>query len=451
MPDRLFALVEREVSRRGGGEAELWVRRALVRRYEARDGGIDSISFSDTLSLGVRVFRDGRMGFSFGFGEGEDVIRNAVDAAVFCADASDRDDAYGLPESVRNGSPGGGETGEPLLFDPACERVGEKERADFARELEVRTLSLDPRMKRVRAASLTETVADVRFLNSRGQVGTQRESAYFASVTSVAEEGAEGQTGYGFGFARRLSELRPDAIAQESGRRALRMLKGRPLSTGRVAAILENEAAADLLEVLAPSFLAPNVAKGRSMLAGKIGQLVASKPVEMVDDPLDPEGTGAAAFDGEGVPSRRNVLVGNGTLAAYLADSFWGRKIGTGTTASLRRPAPRLPPAVGTAGLRVTKGDRTMQQMMSDLGSGVILAEFLGIHTADPVSGDFSVGATGIRFEGGEEREPVRGFAVSGNVLSLLRDVVAVGEDFRWFGGTGCPSLAVSGIEIGGV
>ena len=451
MPDRLFALVEREVSRRGGGEAELWVRRALVRRYEARDGGIDSISFSDTLSLGVRVFRDGRMGFSFGFGEGEDVIRNAVDAAVFCADASDRDDAYGLPESVRNGSPGGGETGEPLLFDPACERVGEKERADFARELEVRTLSLDPRMKRVRAASLTETVADVRFLNSRGQVGTQRESAYFASVTSVAEEGAEGQTGYGFGFARRLSELRPDAIAQESGRRALRMLKGRPLSTGRVAAILENEAAADLLEVLTPSFLAPNVAKGRSMLAGKIGQLVASKPVEMVDDPLDPEGTGAAAFDGEGVPSRRNVLVGNGTLAAYLADSFWGRKIGTGTTASLRRPAPRLPPAVGTAGLRVTKGDRTMQQMMSDLGSGVILAEFLGIHTADPVSGDFSVGATGIRFEGGEEREPVRGFAVSGNVLSLLRDVVAVGEDFRWFGGTGCPSLAVSGIEIGGV
>ncbi len=451
MPDRLFALVEREVSRRGGGEAELWVRRALVRRYEARDGGIDSISFSDTLSLGVRVFRDGRMGFSFGFGEGEDVIRNAVDAAVFCADASDRDDAHGLPDSVRNGSPGGGETGEPLLFDPACERVGEKERADFARELEVRTLSLDPRMKRVRAASLTETVADVRFLNSRGQEGTQRESAYFASVTSVAEEGAEGQTGYGFGFARRLSELRPDAIAQESGHRALRMLKGRPLSTGRVAAILENEAAADLLEVLAPSFLAPNVAKGRSMLAGKIGQPVASKPLEMVDDPLDPEGTGAAAFDGEGVPSRRNVLVGNGTLAAYLADSFWGRKIGTGTTASLRRPAPRLPPAVGTAGLRVTKGDRTMRQMMSDLGSGVILAEFLGIHTADPVSGDFSVGATGIRFEGGEEREPVRGFAVSGNVLSLLRDVVAVGEDFRWFGGTGCPSLAVSGIEIGGV
>ena len=95
-------------------------------------------------------------------------------------------------------------------------------------------------------------------------------------------------------------------------------------------------------------------------------------------------------------------------------------------------------------------GNRAVGQMLSDLGEGVVLTEFLGIHTADPVSGDFSVGASGIRFEGGREKGPVRGFAVSGNVLSLLRDVVAVGDDFRWFGRTGCPSLAVAGVEIGG-
>jgi len=96
-------------------------------------------------------------------------------------------------------------------------------------------------------------------------------------------------------------------------------------------------------------------------------------------------------------------------------------------------------------------GSWTVDRMLSDLGSGVLLVEFLGIHTADPVSGDFSVGASGIRFEGGQERGPVRGIAVSGNVLSLLRDIVAVGNDFRWFGNTGCPSLAVSGVEIGGM
>ena len=451
MPDRLFDLVEREVSRRGGGEAELWVHRARVRRYEARDGGIDGISFSDTLSLGVRVFRDGRMGFSYGFGEREEDIRRTVDAAIFCADASDRVDAHGLPENGGIDSAGDISHGGLHLFDPSCERVEEREKAEFTRELETRTLAIDPRMKRVRTASLTETVAEVRLRNSSGREGVQRESRYFASVESVAEDAGEGQTGYGFGFARRFSDLRAGTIAEESGRKALRMLSGRPLPSGRVAAILENEAAADLLDVLAPSYLAPQVAKGKSMMSGKIGSPIASPLVEMVDDPLDPEGTGATNFDGEGVPSRRNVLVGSGTLVSFLSDTFWGRKSGTGTTGSLRRLSPKAPPSVGTAGLRVTAGSRSLRQMMAELGNGVILTEFLGIHTADPVSGDFSVGASGVRFEAGEEREPVRGFAVSGNVLALLRDVVGVGDDFRWFGSTGCPSLAVSGVEIGGL
>jgi len=450
VPDRLFGLVKREVSRRGGGESELWVRRARVRRYEAREGGIDAISFSDTVSLGVRVFREGRMGFSYGFGEGEDDVRHTVEAAIFCADASDRDDAYGLPEDGEECPPGAGEHRVPQLYDPSCETVGDHEKADFARELESRALALDPRMKRVRTASLTETVAGEWFRNSRGREGAQRESWYYASVDSVAEEGAEGQTGYGFGFARRLVDLQPNGIAEESGGRALRMLGSRTLPTGRAAALLENGVTADLLEVLAPSFLAPQVAKGKSIFAGKIGRTVASPCVEVVDDPLDPQGAGATVFDGEGVSSRRNVLIRSGTLASFLADSFWGRRIGTGTTASLRRPSPKVPPAVGTGGLRMTAGHRTVGQMLSELGEGVILTELLGIHTADPVSGDFSVGATGVRFQGGEEKEPVRGFAVSGNVLSLFRDVVAVGDDFRWFGRTGCPSLAVSAVEIGG-
>lgn len=451
MSDRLFDLVEKEVSRNGKSEAELWVRRARVRRYEARDGGIDAISLSDSLSFGIRVFREGRMGFSYGFGEGEEDVRRAVKSALFSADGSDRDEDYGLPEGGGEATARPGEPGAPTLFDPSCERVKERERTDFARELEARALAFDSRMKRVRSAALTETVAEVRVCNSRGREGVQRESSYFASVDSVAEEGTEGQTGYGFGFARRFSDLRPGGIAEESARRALRMLGGRSLQTGRVPAILENEAAADLLDVLSPSFLAPQVVKGKSMLAGKIGHQVASPYVQVVDDPLDPEGAGATGFDGEGIPTRRTVLIGKGTLSSFLSDTFWGRKIGTGTTANLTRPVPKLPPTVGTAGLRVTAGSRSVEQMMGDLGGGILLTEFLGIHTADPVSGNFSVGASGIRFEGGERKEPVRGFAVSGNVLSLLRDVVAVGDDFRWFGKTGCPSLAVSGIEIGGM
>lgn len=445
MPERLFGLVEREVARAGGGEAELFVRRARERRFDARDGGIDALSFSDTVALGVRVFRDGRMGYSYGFRDDVDGVRRMVEAAVFCARASDPDPAYGLPDAA-----GAAPAADAGLYDPACESVDDDARAAFARELEARTVAFDPRMKRVRSATLRDTVSETSVASSAGLRAAGRESSCFASVEAVAEDGTEGQTGYGFGFARRLADLDAAEIAAEGGRRAVRMLGAAPLKTGRYAAVLENGAAAELLEVLAPSFLASQVSKGKSMLAGRLGDAVASGILAVVDDPLCPEGSGAAPFDGEGVPSRRNVLVEDGRLRMFLADSFWGRKLGTGSTASCRRRGPKEPPTAGIGNLRVAPGGRDVAAMLRDVGSGVLLTEFLGIHTADPVSGDFSVGAAGIRFDGGEEREPVRGFAVSGNVLELLARVVQAGSDFRWFGNVGSPSLAVPAIDVGG-
>ena len=443
MPEALFGLVESEVARRGGGQSELYLSRERARRYDARGGGIDSISFSDSLSLGVRVFRNGRMGFSYGFREDGEEIARMVDAAVFCADSSDPDPAYGLPDA------GAGLSGTNL-FDPAWESVDDREKAEFASFLESATLAFDPRMKRVRSASLKETVEEIRFWNSSGRSGLCRASRYFASVDSVAEQGDESQTGYGFGFARRFADLRARAIAEEAGRRAVRMLGARRLPTGRRPAILENGAAAELIEVMIPSFLASQVAKGKSMLAGKTGKAVASENVRIADDPLDPAGSGAASFDGEGTPSRLNVLVAGGVLKGFLSDSFWGRKLGTGSTGSCRRPGSKTPPTPGISNLLVSPGDMTPEDMRRRLGAGILLTEFLGIHTADPVSGDFSVGAAGIRFEGGEEREPVRGFAVSGNVLSLLSQVAEAGSDFRWFGNVGSPSLAIPEISVGG-
>jgi len=441
--DRLFALVEREVRRLGGGGAELYSRHARVRRFEARDGGIDSIQRSDSLSLSLRVFREGRMGFSFGFGGEEETVRRMVEAAVFGADASDPDDAYRLP-SDRLPVP------SLPLCDPAAGRGDDRELAEFACDLERRALSPDPRMKRVRSAVLRETVSVDRFRNSDGRTGERRESTVVATVEAVAEDGVEAQSGSGFGFARALPGLSAEGIGAEAAGKALRMLGARPLRSGRTAAVLEPEVAADLLEVLVPSFLSANVVKRKSMLEGKTGTKIASERITIADDPLDPGGSAAAEFDGEGSASRRNLLVDRGVLSGVLSDTYWGRRMGMETTGSCRRASAKVPPTAGASNLRLSPGESPPDALLRHMGSGVLLTELLGIHTADPVSGDFSVGASGIRFSGGELREPVRGFAVSGNVLALLSEVVGVGSDFRWFGSTGAPSLAVSGVEIGG-
>jgi PmbA protein len=441
--ERRFDAVLRAVAGRGGGDAELYVATARTRRYEAREGRLDGIFFSDTLSLGLRVFREGRMGFSYGFrGDNADLGR-MVEEALFCADASDPDDAYGLPDA-------GGAHPSIALFDPSCETVTEEEKGEFARTLESMTLARDPRMKRVRSASFHETVGSVEIRNSRGAFGERRDSRCTAWVDGVAEEGAEGQTGYGFGFARSLRGLAAGDIAGEAAERALRMLGAVRPASGEYRVVLENGAAAELLEGLVPSLLASQVAKGKSMFAGRVGEQVAAGCVTVADDPLDPQGVGAEPFDGEGTASRSRELLSGGTLRGFLADAFWGRKLGTGTTGACRRPGPKQPPTVGISNLRIAPGEVPLAGLCEAAGDGILLTEFLGIHTADPVSGDFSVGASGIRIAGGRPAVPLHGFAVSGNVLGLLRAVEAVGSDFRWFGNVGAPSLLVSGIAVGG-
>ena len=443
MADGRFDAVLREVARRGGGEAELYVGRARTRRYEAREGRLDGISFADTLALGLRVYRGGRMGFSYGFrGDDADIVR-MVEEALFCADASDPDDAYGLPDP-------GGPHPALSLFDPSCEAVPEEEKGEFARSLESLALARDPRMKRVRSAAVHETVGSVEIAGSRGLRCGRRESRCSAWVDTVAEDGAEGQTGYGFAFARSLRGLDGPAIAAEGAERALRMLGATRPATGEYRAVLENGAAAELLEVLVPSFLASQVAKGKSMFAGRMGERVAAECVTIEDDPLDPLGSGAEPFDGEGTPSLRRDLIGKGELRGFLADAFWGRKLGTGTTGACRRPGPKQPPTVGASNLRMAPGAHSLPALCMAAGNGILLTEFLGIHTADPVSGDFSVGASGIRIAGGRLAGALHGFAVSGNVLGLLRAVEAVGSDFRWFGSVGAPSILLRGVAVGG-
>ncbi|GAB4234047.1 MAG: TldD/PmbA family protein [Deltaproteobacteria bacterium] len=443
MADPAFDVVLREVARRGGGDAELCVIRTRTRRYEAREGRLDGIAFADAESFGLRVFRGGRMGFSYGFHRDPDAVERMVEEALFCADASDPDPAYGLPD------PAGAPVDLPL-YDPSVETVSDREKGEFVRSLESMALSPDPRMKRVRTAALHETVSAVSLSSSQGLSVLRRESRCAAHVETVAEERGEGQTGYGFGFARAVSGLDAAAIAAEGANRALRMLGAVRPASGRFRAVLENGAAAELLEVLVPSFLSSQVAKGKSMLAGKIGKKVASGAVTVEDDPLDSAGSGAEPFDGEGTPTARRRLIEGGELRGFLADAYWGRKIGTGSTGACRRPGAKQPPTVGISNVRIAPGGRTLEDLCRAAGNGILLTEFLGIHTADPVSGDFSVGASGIRIDGGAPAAPLRGFAVSGNILGLLESVEAVGSDFRWFGNVGAPSLLIGGISVGG-
>lgn len=441
---KVFDRLESFIAKKSVDDFEICAGTSQRATIESKDGRADFISESSSRSFAVRLLKDQRLGYAFSMSDDDISLSAMVEGALFAASFQDVDEYVLLPD---------GPYEYPRVeFAPLGSPVDLGRKVDLAVDLEKITRGHDERIRNVRYATLRETFNSLHIRSSRGIECEYEKSQYLAYVYAVAEENGQSETGFGMGFAETFEEIesRKDEVAGDAAMKGLRMLGAKRISTGRYPVIIENGAVTELLGVLVPSVSARNVALGKSMLAGLTGRKVFSETVNILDDPLMKKGAGTCPFDGEGVSSRRVEVVKEGVCREFLADCYWGRKLGSGTTASLRRNNFKASPEIGISNFYIKPGSATLGEMFSDLGSGILLTNFMGIHTADPVSGDFSVGASGIYFEGGQTQYPVRTFAVSGNILELLGRVHLAGDDLEMFGSTGSPSIGFTYIDVGG-
>jgi PmbA protein len=231
---------------------------------------------------------------------------------------------------------------------------------------------------------------------------------------------------------------------------ALSYLGAETPSTRRVPVVLDPLVAGEILEILAVSFQGDQVFKKRSTLAGKLGERLYAPILEVVDDGLLPEGAGSAPFDGEGQPGRRLNLVRGGVVSNFLLDSGYARKLGLTPNASMVRRGLQRPPAISYSNLMIPPGKWSDPQLYREVGSGILVTETFGMHAANPITGDFSVGMQGFLIEGGEKRSPVKKLALAGNLHQLMAQVRAVGSRHRFQGNVGAPSLAIESMSVGG-
>ncbi len=441
---RLIDKIERMISKKDVDDFEVSAIESQRTTIESKDGKEDFIAESDSRSFALRLLKGNRLGYAYSMSDDDASLKAMVEGADFAASNQDEDEHVLLPEGPRKFP--------AVQFSPRESHVDLRRKVDFAVDLEMLTRGKDGRITNVRYATLRESSFTFYLKSSRGVEGEYEKSLYLAYVYAVAEEGGQSETGFAIDFAETFEgiESLKEKVAEDAATRGLRMLGAQRIKTGRYPVVIENGAMTELLGVLVPSFNGRNVALGKSMLAGLQGRKVFSEQITILDDPLMPGGMGSCPFDGEGVESRRVDIVTEGTCREYLTDSYWGRKLGTGTTASLRRDNIKNGPDIGISNLYIEPGIARPEDIYGELGSGVLLTGFMGIHTADPVSGDFSVGASGISFDKGEMRYPVRTFAVSGTIVELLGRVVARGSDLEMFGSTGSPSIAFEFIDVGG-
>jgi len=415
----------------GAADAEAWAEQTVSRHVRVYEDAVESLSDAGGRGLGLRAFEDGRSGYAYGTDLGEEGIAALARAARGAAAVVDPDEVGGLPDEFGTSTVEG-------LHSPALAEWSTERKVELALEVE-RAARAREGVTQVETVVYSDAEARVAIANSRDFAATYESTQVWAYASAFAGEGANLMTGLGVGLARDPGGLDPVAIGDEAARRALALVGARAPETRHCPVVLDTFVAASFVGFIGGMLSAEAVQRGRSLFAGKEGEEVADPAFALVDDGADGEGPDSSPFDGEGSATRRTPLIENGRLSTFLFDARTARKAGRQTTGNASRGSYRSPPTVGTTNLILQAGDQSLDELVARVGDGLYVTDVAGLHSGvNPVSGTFSVGASGKLIENGELGRPVREMTIASDLVSMLRAVRAVGSEERWvpFGGS---------------
>lgn len=322
-------------------------------------------------------------------------------------------------------------------------------RIQDARTAEAAARGADPRIDNSEGSQIGSSFSHVSYGNSAGFFGEYETAVHSLFSEPVAKNNGGLQRDYWYTVARRLSDLEPpSSVGRRAAERALRRLGAKRVATCEAAVIFDPVTAPSLLGHLTSCINGYTVYRQTSYLAGKLGETIATASMTVIDDGIRPGGLGSKPFDGEGLPTRRTVVVDRGRLSSYLLDSYSARKLGMKSTGSASRAAGSSPSAAST-NLWLEPGQRSLDEIIGSTERGLLVTELIGMGF-NPVTGDYSRGAAGLWIEGGEIVGPVEELTIAGNLSEMLMDVDAIGSDLLWLGSTASPSVRISKMMIAG-
>ena len=432
-------------SRSSETQAELFLSSGEARSVSRRDGERDGVEASESAGAGVRVVRDGRVGFAAAGGAGLEAVKDLYARAVEQLPHAEPDGRRVLPGPQAD-TPDDGSFAASL-WDEASFTAPWEAIEERLREAES-AAKAQPRVARIMRVEYAETRGTVVVANTRGLFASERGGSASVSLVVAAEDGAEVQLGEGYRAERRASALDFAAAGREAGLRASSLLGARRVKAGKRSVLFEPWIGVEFLELLAGLLSADEVQGGRSLLAGKLGKAVASPLVDLRDEPRRPGGLGSCRFDDEGVPTRDKTMVEAGVLRGYFYDAFSAGREGLASNGCAYRESYAALPGPGASNFFLAPGPQTREALIAGTKSGLLVAEVLGMHMVDPVSGSFSVGVSGLSIEKGRVARPVKGAMISGNLLDLLSRVDGVAGDLTFQGSLGAPTFRVSSLDV---
>lgn len=424
--------------------AEVFIRSSTSTSIEVREQQVDAFDLASDIGAGLRVLVGGRMGFSFTTDLSETSLKTLAQSAITGAQNIGSDPFHAIPAKPATAYP------SPEMYDPELVALSKKEKIERVMAMERVAFGVDQRIKRIRKASAGFSESDTLIMNTQGAVVSYRGTAASASIEVVAEDKGESQAGSDFDVKRFYRALKIEDVGRRAAGKALDLLGARHIDSKKSPVVLDAEVAGDFLSIMASGFSAESVQKKRSLFINKLGADVAAPLITVHDDGLLAEGIGSAPSDDEAVPARKKTIIDKGRLAMYLYNTYTANKDKTVSTGNGMRGGFKGMPGVGVTNLYLEPGNQSLDELIRTTSSGLYVTEIMGAHTANHISGDFSVGATGFWIEKGRKAYPVREITIAGNILDVMKNIDAVGSDLRFSGRIGSPSLRVKEISIGG-
>lgn len=430
----------------GAGQAEACLESVSAFTVRTHGGTVESLKQSGTLGLGVSALVDGRIGFASGTDLSASGVEDLARRAVALARFATPDEANGFPTRAEAGDAPGGDL---RIADEAAAELPPDRKIEMALELERAALGHDPRVGRTDGCVVSSSEGVFAVANSHGVARAWRGTSVSAWVVALADDGPRQQSGV-WGMARRaLAELPSmESIGRRAAARAVERIGARTVPSARVPVVMDPEVAGAWIASMHDAFCGDAVIKRSSWLVDRLGERIAPEHVTLVDDGRLAGAVGTSPWDGEGVPTRRTVLVDRGVCAAFAYDAYHARRRGLASTGNAARGFSSRP-GVSYHNLFVEPGADRVEALIGRVKRGLYF-DHHGSFGFNAVTGDYSYQASGHWIEDGVKAFPVDGITVAGNSLTMLASIEAVGRELEFRHAVASPALLLSEMTVGG-
>ncbi len=415
-----------------------------------RLGQVETLKESGSRAIGLRVFNGLRSANTSSSDLSREGLDKLVDGAISLSKITSEDPFLGLPEVSAFGQlqVDLGLYFEDVNHQPPAERI------EIARRCEAAAMAYDTRIQNSRGGDFDTATSHKVLVNSRGFTGEFRKSYCGFSAAPIAVDAAGKMQGnYWYSSSRTTSKLGdPEEIGRIAAQRALRRLGARSVKTQRVPVVFSPEIARGIMGNIFEAANGDAIYRHATFFDEMLGERVAGENITVVDDGTMIHdgigGFGTSPFDGEGLPTRRTVLVERGILKSYVTNTYTGRKLGIPSTGNAARGLAGNP-GIGAGNFYLEAGTMTPEEILRPIKQGLYVTETMG-SGINLVTGDYSQGAAGLWIENGELAYPVEEITIAGNLKDMYKNIVAIGNDLVFRGASASPTICIEGMTIAG-